>query len=175
MPEQPAEVFWRVPIATLFDRVQANAAGLTATEATARLARYGPNSVVDAPRMRIAVKVAKRFAEPLVAILLVAAAISGLTGDVASFVIILIVVALSIILDVVQEQRAEVAAEALKRSVAIHADVRRDGKVVRLLRGDFEAETPGGRNLHFGIRRSIKSFRATWSSFGPAIWFRPTA
>ncbi len=132
MPEQPAEVFWRIPIADLFARVQASAAGLTSAEATARLARYGTNTVVDAPRMRIAVKIAKRFAEPLVAILLVAAAISGLTGDVASFVIILTVVALSIILDVVQEQRAEVAAEALKRSVAIHADVRRDGKVVSI-------------------------------------------
>ena len=132
MPEQPAEVFWRIPIADLFARVQANAAGLTSDEATARLARYGANTVVDAPRMRIAVKVAKRFAEPLVAILLVAAAISGLTGDVASFVIILTVVALSIILDVVQEQRAEVTAEALKRSVAIHADVRRDGKAVSI-------------------------------------------
>jgi len=132
MSEQPPDPFWRTPIAALFDRVQGSAAGLTSVEATARLARFGPNTVADAPHMRIAVKVAKRFAEPLIAILLVAAAISGLTGDVASFVIILLVVVLSIILDVVQEHRAEMAADALKRSVAIHADVRRDGAVVSI-------------------------------------------
>src|SRR5581483_3650054 len=77
-------------------------------------------------------KIAKRFAEPLVAILLVAATISGFTGDVASFGIIVAVIALSIILDVVQEQRAELAVDALKRSVAIHADVRRDGIIVSI-------------------------------------------
>ena len=77
-------------------------------------------------------KIAKRFAEPLIAILIVAAAISGFTGDIASFCIIVIVIALSIILDVVQEHRAEEAADALKRSVAIHADVRRDGKIVSI-------------------------------------------
>lgn len=132
MSEQSADLFWRTPIAALFDRVQASAAGLTSAEAAARLVRFGPNTVADAPHMRIAVKVAKRFAEPLVAILLVAAAISGLTGDVASFAIILIVVALSIILDVMQEHRAEIAADALKSSVAIHADVRRDGAAISI-------------------------------------------
>ncbi len=82
--------------------------------------------------MRLLAKIAKRFAEPLVAILLVAAAISGVTGDLTSFAIILAVISLSIFLDVVQEHRAEAAAEALKRSVAIHADVRRDGTMLAI-------------------------------------------
>ena len=64
------------------------------------------------------------------AILLVAAAVAGFTGDLASVAIITEVVSLSIALDVVQEHRAEVAAEALKRSVAIHADILRDGTTV---------------------------------------------
>jgi Mg2+-importing ATPase len=124
------EAYWLVPIAALLDRVHGNRSGLTTADADERLARFGPNTIADTHRRGIAAKIAKRFAEPLVAILLVAAAISGFTGDIASFIIILTVVALSIILDVVQEHRAETAAEALKRSVAIHADVMRDGAVI---------------------------------------------
>jgi P-type Mg2+ transporter len=96
--------------------------------------------VVEHRRTRLLARVAKRFAEPLVAILLIAAAISGATGDLTSFAIILAVVSLSIVLDVVQEHRAELAAEALKRSVAIHADVQRDGAIVSV---PVEVVVPG--------------------------------
>ena len=61
-----------------------------------------------------------------------AAAISGFTGDMASFAIIVVVIVLSIVLDIVQEHRAEQAADALRRSVAIHADALRDGRVVSI-------------------------------------------
>jgi Mg2+-importing ATPase len=125
--QRPTDLFWCAPINSLFDRVHSSATGLTAAEAAKRLASAGPNTVTEAPRLRILTKIAKRFVEPLVAILIVAAAISGFTGEIASFVIIIVVVALSIILDVTQEHRSEAAADALKRSVAIHADVRRDG------------------------------------------------
>ena len=64
------------------------------------------------------------------AILLIAAVVAGFTGDLASVAIIMAVVSLSIGLDVVQEHRAEVAADALKRSVAVHADILRDQTIV---------------------------------------------
>jgi len=121
--------FWSVPSQALFERLAAGPVGLSRVEAENRLARDGPNTVAEAPRLHIFRKIARRFSEPLVAILLVAAAISGATGDLGSFGIILTVVVLSIALDIFQEHRAERAAEALKRSVAVHADVRRDGVV----------------------------------------------
>ncbi len=124
--------FWYLGIETLFDQVASRAAGLTQVEAKERLLRFGANIVVEHRRTRLLARVAKRFAEPLVAILLIAAAISGATGDFASFAIIVVVVSLSIILDVAQEHRADAAAAALKRSVAIHADVRRDGAIVSI-------------------------------------------
>jgi Mg2+-importing ATPase len=164
MAEREAEPFWCVPVDVLLQRLRGSRDGLSAAEAARRLASVGPNTVADAPRRRFAVKIAKRFAEPLVAMLLVAAAISGLSGDLASFAIIVTVIALSIVLDVVQEHRAEVAAEALKRSVAIHADVRRDrasvsipveqmvpGDVVDLRAGDLvpaDGVVIESRNLH---------------------------
>lgn len=133
MPELPIDTFWRVPVRTLCHQLGSTAAGLNRAEAARRLALFGPNAVAQAPRRRLLLKIAKRFIEPLLLILLFAAAVSGLTGDTTSFAIILVVVALSVVLDVVQEHRAEVAADALKHSVAIHSDVRRDGQSVSVL------------------------------------------
>jgi P-type Mg2+ transporter len=123
------EAYWLLPVAVLFDRLRSKSGGLTSADAAERLSSSGPNTVATGRRHGIVAKIAKRFAEPLVAILLVAAAISGFTGDIASFAIIVTVIGLSIVLDVVQEERAETRAEALRRSVEIHADVRRDGAV----------------------------------------------
>jgi len=124
--------FWTLSAQTLCDRLSTRPAGLSRSEAKERFARYGHNSVAEAPRLDIVRKIGRRFAEPLVAILLVAAAISGATGDLGSFAIIVTVIVLSITLDLIQEHRAERAAEALKRSVAVHADVRRDGSVASI-------------------------------------------
>jgi Mg2+-importing ATPase len=124
--------FWCLSSAALCERTASRPTGLTAAEAVDRISRFGPNRVSDPIRTHLAWKIWRRFSEPLVAILLVAAVVAGLSGDVASVAIILAVVSLSIVLDVVQEHRAEVAAEALKRSVAIHADALRDGAVISI-------------------------------------------
>ena len=71
---------------------------------------------------------AERFSNPLVLILLFAAAVSAFTGDVASFVIIAIIVLMSVILDVTQERQAQNAADKLREQVALSARVLRDGK-----------------------------------------------
>ncbi len=141
MSDAAFDRFWCQPTQVLLDRLATRPAGLSRTEAEDRLLRYGPNTVADAPRLDIFRNIARRFAEPLVAILLVAAAVSGATGDLGSFGIIVTVVVLSITLDLVQEHRAERTAELLKRSVAVHADVRRNGAVIavpvdRLVPGD---------------------------------------
>ena len=94
MAVPPTDQFWRLPLKTLCNQVEGSAAGLTSIDARKRLARFGPNAVAATPRRRLLLKIAKRFAEPLIAILIVAAAISGFTGDIASFCIIVIVIAL---------------------------------------------------------------------------------
>jgi Mg2+-importing ATPase len=128
----PSSQFWRQPSEALLVRVQSSRSGLTALQAEQRLATFGPNAVLETPHRRFLVKIAKRFIEPLTAILLFAAAVSGLSGDRVSFLIITTVIFLSIFIDVVQEQKAEISADALKRSVAIRSDVRRDGQVVSI-------------------------------------------
>ena len=64
--------------------------------------------------------------------MLIASALSAATGDVASFLIVVSIVTISITLDFVQEVRAQNAVEALRRSVAVQAKVRRGGAIVSL-------------------------------------------
>ncbi|MFT3968490.1 MAG: HAD-IC family P-type ATPase, partial [Sphingobium sp.] len=124
--------FWQSGPDELLTRLGSAREGLVQADAAARLARDGPNEIQAAARRHILVDLLHRLANPLVAILLAAAAIAGVTGDLASFAIILVVIILSTLLDMVQEHRAEATAAALKRSIALHATVLRDGRPVEL-------------------------------------------
>lgn len=119
--------FWQAAPAEILRRLDATPDGLTEAEAAARLKRDGPNEIATARTRHLLVDLLRRLANPLVAILLVAAAIAGVTGDGASFAIIVLVVVISTALDLAQERRAEAAAAALKCSIALHASVLRDG------------------------------------------------
>ena len=130
--EIAAEDIWQDRLEQLLARLAATPAGLSAAEAQARFANYGPNDAATVKRSPLWLQFLARFRSPLVIILLVASALSAATGDVASFLIIASIVTLSITLDFVQEVRAQNAVDALRRSVAVQANVRRDGKVVSL-------------------------------------------
>ena len=140
--------FWRSDLAALEAELGSGPAGLSGTEAEARQARFGPN-VLRPPRQRaLLLQFLSRFSNPLILLLLAAAAIAAFTGDLASFVIIAVMVVLSVTLDFLQEFRADRAAEALKRSVALRAIVLRDGKPIettadRIVPGDVLLLDPG--------------------------------
>ena len=104
--------------------------GLSSADAAARRLRYGPNTLEERRRLSVFLKFLSRFRNPLVLILLVAAVISALTGDLTSFIIISTIVLMSAVLDTVQEHRAEEAAERLKISVALREKVLRDGREI---------------------------------------------
>jgi P-type Mg2+ transporter len=124
--------FWQVPLDQWLGKLECSRDGLSSAQAAARLKSDGPNEIVPSRKRHILVSLLRRMTNPLIAILLVAATIAGLTGDIASLAIIIIVVALSNILDVVQEHRAEATAEALKHSIALHALALRDGQLAEL-------------------------------------------
>ncbi|WQO29837.1 magnesium-translocating P-type ATPase [Microvirga lotononidis] len=131
-PADTADRFWIYSAEESLARTKTGKEGLPSMEAARRLADVGHNVAVEPTRRRILAKIGKRLVEPLIAILIAAALISGATGDWASFGIILTILGLSIALDVTQEHRAEAAAEALKRSVAVRSTVERDRKPVSL-------------------------------------------
>ena len=135
----PEEV-WQEPVDRLLTRLATTEAGLASTEARSRLAIYGPNDAATVKRSPLWLQFLVRFRNPLVIILLVASALSAANGDIASFVIIIFIVTISITMDFVQETRAQNAVEALRRSVAVQATVRRDGAKPSL---HFDQLVPG--------------------------------
>jgi len=109
-PNSQTSQFWRLPTDALCTELGCTLQGLTATEAAARLGRFGPNS--DAPpRIEGAARaILRRLLEPLSLILLVAGIVSMLTGDDIGGLIIVLILVLSIGLDTIQEGHAVRAA-----------------------------------------------------------------
>lgn len=101
--------------------------GLDSSEANKLLAQFGPNTLHEGARNNLLRQFLSRFKNPLVLILLAASAISALMGELTNFVIITLIVLLSVTLDLVQEHRANLAAEKLKQVVSVRASVLRDG------------------------------------------------
>ena len=133
----PERKFWQIALADLERQLGAGRNGLSSAEAAARRLRYGPNTLEERRRLSLPLKFLSRFRNPLVIILLAAAVISALTGDLTSFIIISTIVLMSAVLDTVQEYRAEQAAEHLKVSVALKEQVLRDGQEVTVLGQDL--------------------------------------
>jgi Mg2+-importing ATPase len=119
---------WSDPLGDVLGRLRTAPAGLGSAEAEARLAVHGPNQIDGSPRRRLLVNFISRFRNPLVLVLLGAAAVSAVTHDPASFFIIATIVLLSVSLDFVQEHRAENAAEELRQRVALTVRGFRDGQ-----------------------------------------------
>lgn len=128
--------FWQVPVASLLADLQATPDGLPAAEAARRLAAGGPNLLRVHREATLVPLLLSRFRNPLVILLVAAGLIAALTGDVTSFVIILLAVVLSVTLDTIQEYRAGQAAERLRQSVAMRTVVQRDGRPVEVLARD---------------------------------------
>jgi len=124
--------FWQLPIATLLKQLNSSPDGLSNTEASARLVRFGPNLIHGDRKQALLLQFLAKFRNPLVIILLIASALSAFTGDVASFFIISVIVIISVTLDFVQEYRAGQAAERLRQSVAIRGKVLREGKALEI-------------------------------------------
>ncbi len=154
----------RRPLDGLFAQLASGPGGLSASEAARRLRIHGPNRISSGGGRRLLGAVLDRLRNPLVLILFAAAGVSAFTGDLPSFVIVSVIVSMSIALDVVQEHRAENAAEALRAQVSLSATVLRDGEertvpaadlvpgdVVRLSAGDLvpaDARLVDGRDVY---------------------------
>ena len=132
--------FWNCSPEQTCERLGCPPDGLTTEQATERLDRYGPNS--DAPSRVVGPlrAVLRRLLEPLSLILLVAGVISILTGDSIGGSIIVLILTISVGLDTVQEGHAVKTAEILRRSVALKAEVKRDGAFREI---EVEAVVPG--------------------------------
>ncbi len=112
--------------------VNATAEGLTQQEAEERLARNGKNKLAEKKKVPLIVRFFKEMADPMILVLIAAAAISLVTAIIngegfADVIIIMTVVIINAILGVYQENKAEKAIEALAEMSAATSKVYRDG------------------------------------------------
>ena len=88
--------------------------GLSSQEARARLEQHGPNELTERPRPGFLKLLLAQLNNFLVIVLIVAAVVSLLLGEVVDAVAIMTIVVLNSVLGVVQESKAEQALAALK-------------------------------------------------------------
>ena len=111
--------------------------GLSSAEAQKRLEAHGKNKLKEPAKESLIKRFFGQMADPMIIILLVAAAISGVLAvmqgeSFADVIIILAVVVVNAVLGVYQENKAEKAIEALQEMSAATSKVLRDGKLVTI-------------------------------------------
>ena len=134
----------------VLQELNATEKGLSSAEAAKRLETYGPNKLAEAPKPTWIQRFLAQLKDPMLIILMIAAAVSAattvidylqlplprdvshLTEGLVEVGIIVVVVLLNAILGVIQESKAEAAIEALQTMTAATCKVLRDGKMVVL-------------------------------------------
>ena len=116
--------------------------GLSSSEAEKRLAENGKNKLAEAKKDSLLKRFFHQMTDPMIIILLAAAAISGVLAvaegeSFADVIIILAVVIINAVLGVYQESKAEKAIEALQEMSAATSKVLRDGKITSVRSEDL--------------------------------------
>ncbi|MEW5965212.1 MAG: cation-translocating P-type ATPase [Pseudomonadota bacterium] len=106
--------------------------GLPRGEVERRQAEHGPNAIREGRPRTLLERIASQLGDFMILVLLAAAVVSGLLGDLSDTIAIVVIVALNALIGLVQESRAERALEALKSMSAPHARVLRDGGIERI-------------------------------------------
>ena len=113
----------------VFALLESSKDGLSSREAERRLQEFGPNQLKETQKRSVWQLYLDQFKDFMILVLLGAAVVSGIIGDIKDTIAIIVIVFLNAVIGFVQEYRAEKAMEALKRMAAPMATVHRDGKV----------------------------------------------
>jgi Ca2+-transporting ATPase len=113
------------------------ASGITSMEAQDRLRRHGPNRLKGKPPVPLWMLFLRQFADVMILILLAAAVVSGVIGDLKDAAVIVVIVLINAVIGVTQEYRAERALEALKKMAAPAATVLREDTAHQIAASDL--------------------------------------
>ncbi len=106
--------------------------GITDLAASIRLNEYGPNVLKEAKKKSPVVMFVRQFFDVMILVLLTAAVISGLIGDMKDTIVIVAIVILNAVIGFIQEYRAEKAMDSLKKMSAPNATVIRNGQQISI-------------------------------------------
>jgi P-type Ca2+ transporter type 2C len=106
--------------------------GLTKTEAEKRLEEYGPNEIETRKKKSALGLFFYQFCDLMILVLMVAAIISGILGDVTDTIVIVAIVILNAVVGFVQEYRAEKAMDALQKMTVAEVKVVRSNSFMNV-------------------------------------------
>ncbi|HJD13638.1 MAG TPA: cation-translocating P-type ATPase [Candidatus Ruminococcus avistercoris] len=118
--------------ASVLKEMDSKEEGLSRQEAKHRLQEYGENALQEGKKKSALQVFAEQFKDLLVIILLIAAVISMVSGNVESTIVIIAVLIMNAILGTVQHEKAQKSLESLKSMSAPNAKVMRDGQKVEI-------------------------------------------
>lgn len=130
------EEWFRLPAEEARRRLGTGAAGLSSKEAERRKHEYGPNVLKEAKKKSALQIFFDQFKDLLVIILMIAAVISMVSGDVESTAVIFAVLLLNAVLGTIEHEKAEKSLASLKSLSAPKAVVMRDGRPQEILSAD---------------------------------------
>jgi Mg2+-importing ATPase len=161
-----ADAYWAVPMQDVLLRLSATASGLSSGDAAERLTAAGPNSLGHGRGPSSLETLVRQFRNPLVLILVFAAAVSAFVGEGNEAAIIGVVVLASCALSFTQEYAASKAMTALAGRIARKASVLRDGvdtplAVERIVPGDVIRLAAGNLVPADGILLEARDFNVS--------------
>lgn len=121
--------FYRLSKDDTAKEIQASLGGLTSQQAQERLKKYGKNELTEEGQKSPVAVFFSQYKDFLVIILIIAAIISMVLGDIESSLVILVVITINAILGTTQELKAAASLKGLKAMSAPTAKVLRDGEI----------------------------------------------
>jgi len=115
-------------IAVIMERLGASPQGLSDEEARRRLDEHGLNMLEEKKRKHPFSMLLDQFKDFMIMVLITAAVVSGIIGDLTDTIAIVVIVILNAVIGFVQEYRAEKAMAALKKMASPSAKVMRGGQ-----------------------------------------------
>ncbi len=124
--------YWSMSAEDVMKNLNSMPAGLTSKEAALRLKKHGENVIKKKKQDTQLILFLNQFRNPIIIILIVATAISGVTGELTDALIIATIILASAVLSFIQEYSAGNAIEELRAKVQARALVLRDGKFTEI-------------------------------------------
>ena len=112
--------------------VNGSTESLTEEQVAQRKEKYGPNEIAEGKKKSLFLVFLEQFKDFLVIILIIAAVVSGVLGDIESSLVILIVITINAVLGTVQTVKADQSLESLRKMSAPEAKVLRGGRYISI-------------------------------------------
>jgi len=118
-------------ISDVYKLLDSSASGLDQSKAELLLSKAGQNVIQEGKKKTVWSIILHQISDFMIIILIIAAVISGIAGDLTDTIIILTIIILNALAGFIQEYRAEKAMEALKKMSSSQALVMRNQSPIK--------------------------------------------